>query len=154
MRSNVFILGLAPLPGHSDPTTWSLPVNMYELGPELTHCGTPGNNSTFMRKRAPSITFTAQFLAQYSTLHVLFVRCLVPSSIPRRVKFFLLILFKFKETLTTCTTWYNRTVSIPLIPYKGRHKKKKSSNCMSVIDRIPQIACRSLTEFPKLHVGH
>ena len=27
-------------------------------------------------------------------------------------------------------------------------------NCMSVIDRIPQIACRSLTEFPKLHVGH
>ena len=25
-------------------------------------------------------------------------------------------------------------------------------NCMSVIDRIPQIACRSLTEFPKLHV--
>ena len=67
-------------------------------------------------------------------------------------QFFLLILFKFKETLTTCTTWYNRTVSIPLIPYKGRHKKKKSSNCMSVIDRIPQIACRSLTEFPKLHV--
>jgi hypothetical protein len=39
-------------------------------------------------------------------------------------------LFKFKETLTTCTTWYNRTVSIPLIPYKGRHKKKKNPNQM------------------------
>ena len=113
---------------------------MYELGPELTHCGTPGNNSTFMRKRAPSITFTAQFLAQYSTLHVLFVRCLVPSSIPRRVKFFLLILFKFKETLTTCTTWYNRTVSIPLIPYKGRHKKKKTSSNCSIPHQMHQIA--------------